>query len=38
LSLRHDTIKAHGGELKAETKEEAGAEFIMTLPINANSL
>ncbi len=27
-----DIIKAHGGELKVETKEGEGAEFIIQLP------
>ena len=31
LSLSYDIIKAHGGELKVETKEGAGAEFIIIL-------
>lgn len=26
--------KAHGGELKVETKEGEGSEFIIQLPIN----
>jgi two-component system, NtrC family, sensor kinase len=34
LSLSYDIIKAHGGELKVETKEGEGAEFIIQLPIN----
>lgn len=33
LSLSYDIIKAHGGELKVETKEGAGTEFIIRLPI-----
>ncbi|MES2331809.1 MAG: ATP-binding protein [Bacteroidota bacterium] len=33
LSLSYDIVKAHGGELKVETKEEEGTEFIMQLPI-----
>ena len=33
LSLSYDIIKAHGGELKAETKEGEYAEFIIILPI-----
>jgi two-component system, NtrC family, sensor kinase len=33
LSLSYDIIKAHGGELKVETKEGEGAEFIIFLPI-----
>jgi signal transduction histidine kinase len=34
LSLSYDIIKAHGGELKVETKENEGAEFIINIPIN----
>ena len=34
LSLSYDIIKAHGGELKIETKEGEYAEFIIYLPIN----
>lgn len=33
LSLSYDIIKAHGGELKAESKEGEGADFIISLPI-----
>ena len=33
LSLSYDIVKAHGGELKVETKEGEGAEFIIQLPI-----
>ena len=33
LSLSYDIIKAHGGELKVETKEGEGAEFIIELPL-----
>ncbi len=32
LSLSYDIIKAHDGELKVETKEGEGAEFIIQLP------
>ena len=31
LSLSYDIIKAHGGELKVETKEEEGSVFIIQL-------
>ena len=31
LSLAYDIVKAHGGELKAETKEGEGSEFIISL-------
>ncbi len=33
LSLSYDIIKVHGGEIKVETKEGEGAEFIIQLPI-----
>ena len=31
LSLSYDIVKAHGGELKVETKEGEGSTFIITL-------
>ncbi len=34
LSLSYDIIKAHGGELKVETKEGEGSKFIIVLPFN----
>ncbi len=34
LSLSYDIVKAHGGELKVETKEGEGSEFIILLPVN----
>ena len=33
LSLSYDIVKAHGGELKVETKEGEGSQFIIQLPI-----
>jgi len=36
LSLSYDIIKAHGGELKVETKEGEGTTFIITLPTEAS--
>jgi signal transduction histidine kinase len=33
LSLSYDIIKAHGGEVKVETKEGEGVEFVIQLPI-----
>src|ERR1017187_7066549 len=33
LSMSYDIIKAHGGEIKVETKEGHGAEFIINIPI-----
>ncbi len=33
LSLSYDIVKAHGGELKVETKENEGTEFIIQLPV-----
>ncbi|HEV8507641.1 MAG TPA: ATP-binding protein [Chitinophagaceae bacterium] len=32
LSLAYDIVKAHGGEIKVETKEGEGCEFIIQLP------
>ncbi|MEO8762827.1 MAG: ATP-binding protein [Ginsengibacter sp.] len=34
LSLSYETIKAHGGEIKVETEENAGAAFTIILPIS----
>ena len=33
LSLSYDIVKAHRGEIKVETKEGEGSEFIIQLPI-----
>jgi two-component system, NtrC family, sensor kinase len=33
LSLSYDIIKAHGGEIKVETKEGEGTEFIIELQV-----
>ena len=33
LSLSYDILKAHGGELKVETKEREGTAFIIRLPV-----
>jgi two-component system, NtrC family, sensor kinase len=35
LSLSYDIVKAHGGELKVETKENIGSEFIIVVPVNS---
>ncbi|MBL7723949.1 MAG: GHKL domain-containing protein [Chitinophagaceae bacterium] len=35
LSLSYDIVKAHGGELKVETKEGEGTTFIIELPANS---
>jgi len=34
LSLSYDIVKAHGGELKVETKEGEGTTFILQLPFH----
>jgi two-component system, NtrC family, sensor kinase len=34
LSLSYDIVKAHGGELKVETKEGEGATFLIELPFS----
>ena len=33
LSMSYDIVMAHGGELKVDTKEGEGAEFIIQLPV-----
>jgi signal transduction histidine kinase len=33
LSLSYDIVKAHGGEIKVNTKENEGTEFIIHIPI-----
>jgi signal transduction histidine kinase len=33
LSLSYDIVKAHGGELKVETKEGEGSEFVILLQV-----
>jgi signal transduction histidine kinase len=35
-SLSYDIVKTHGGEIKVETKENEGTEFIIQLPIVSN--
>jgi len=34
LSLSYDIVKAHGGELKVETKEGEGSAFVIVIPVN----
>jgi two-component system NtrC family sensor kinase len=34
LSMSYDIVKAHGGELKVETKEGEGSLFIIQLPVS----
>jgi hypothetical protein len=33
LSLNHDIVKAHGGELKVETREGEGSGSIILLSV-----
>jgi signal transduction histidine kinase len=35
LSLSYDIVKTHGGEIKVETKEGEGSEFIIQMPLNS---
>ena len=35
LSLAYDIVKAHGGEIKVETKEGEGSEFVIQLPMTS---
>ena len=32
IQTSYDIVKAHGGEIKVETKEGEGSEFIISLP------
>ena len=34
LSLAYDIVKAHGGEIKVETKQGEGSEFLIRLPLS----
>jgi signal transduction histidine kinase len=36
LSLSYDIVKAHGGEIKVETKENEGTTFTIQLPLQTN--
>ncbi|MGZ5191306.1 MAG: sensor histidine kinase, partial [Flavisolibacter sp.] len=38
LSLSYDIIKAHGGEIKVETKEGESTEFIIYLPLKEKEI
>jgi signal transduction histidine kinase len=33
LSLSYDIVKAHGGEIKVESKEGEGTEFMIQIPL-----
>jgi signal transduction histidine kinase len=33
LSLSYDIVKAHGGDIRVDTKEGEGSEFVIVLPI-----
>ena len=33
LSLSYDIIRAHGGEIRVDSKEERGTEFTIKIPI-----
>ena len=33
IQTMYDIVKAHGGEIKVETKEGEGTEFIIQLPV-----
>ncbi len=36
VQTSYDIIKAHGGELKVETKEGEGSTLLFSLPFNNN--
>jgi len=33
IQTSYDIVKAHGGEIKLETKEGGGSEFYIVLPV-----
>ena len=33
LSLAYDIVKVHGGEIKVESKDGVGTEFVIQLPV-----
>ncbi len=33
VQTSYDIVKAHGGEIKVETNEGEGAEFVIQMPI-----
>jgi two-component system NtrC family sensor kinase len=33
LSLSYDIVKAHDGEIKVESKEDEGSEFVIILVV-----
>ena len=35
LSLSYDIVKAHGGEIKVESNEGKGTEFIIQIPVKS---
>jgi PAS domain S-box-containing protein len=37
LSISHEIIRGHGGEIVVEPKSEAGARFVVTLPLTGAS-
>ncbi len=34
VQISYDIIKAHGGEIKVDSKEGESAEFIISIPFN----
>jgi signal transduction histidine kinase len=34
LSLAYDIVKAHGGEIKVDTKQGEGSQFVVEIPFN----
>ena len=33
IQTAYDIVKAHGGDIKVQTVENTGSEFIVTLPL-----
>ncbi len=34
IQTSYDIVKAHGGELKVETKDSEGSAFIINIPVD----
>ena len=37
LSIVHDAVRMHGGDIRAEARKTVGTRFIVTFPLISNS-